>query len=254
MYPVEHILQPVLTEQLSGFVWKIEIESENGLIAIESRSPEDKQAAFSVMNFIDGRIYFLERRYDQSGSLNLAWLGRDNLILHGYEGLETPESKGVTCVHSRSGEIIWRKFNISLDHATKNGLRVYDPRLQPRRYYWLDHLSGETISTPQITETTRTEIILPRQDAGFHLPPFLEVGEIRGEIQILYYNSRFFVAFHEINDGIMKQRLVVYQDNSVLLDDILISGIQKLQPEAFFIQQNHLIYIRDKKIIISYLV
>lgn len=38
----------------------------------------------------------------------------------------------------------------------------------------------------------------------------------------------------------MQQRLIVYQQDSIFLDDIMISGIQKMQPEAFFIQNNQL--------------
>jgi len=254
MHQPAYILQPVLSEKLEGYIWKIETGQETGLIAIESRDPESRQAAFSVMDFITGKVYFRERSYDRSGQLNLAWLGRENLILHGYEGTESPESKGITCIDSGSGEIIWQKFNVSLDYVTEYGLRVYDPRLQPRKYTWLDHLSGTDINAPQGTETEREDILFPRQEPGFRLPGFTGAGEIAGGVQILHYNSRHIVAFHEINDGIMQQRIIVYQDDSILLDDILISGIQKLQPEAFFIQQKHLIYIRDKKRIISYLV
>src|SRR5690606_21525363 len=112
--------------------------------------------------------------------------------------------------NSRSGEIIWQKFNISLDYATEYGLRVYDPRLQPRRYAWLDHLSGESISPPQKAETEKEDIIFPRQDPDFRLPGFISKGEIAGGIQVLYHNNRYFAAFHEINDGIMQQRMIVY--------------------------------------------
>lgn len=52
----------------------------------------------------------------------------------------------------------------------------------------------------------------------------------------------------------MQQRLIVYQQNSIFPDDIMICGIQKLQPEAFFIQNNQLYYIRNKNELVSYLV
>ena len=52
----------------------------------------------------------------------------------------------------------------------------------------------------------------------------------------------------------MQQRLIVYQQNSIFPDDIMSCGIQKLQPEAFFIKNNLLFYIRNKNELVSYLV
>ena len=52
----------------------------------------------------------------------------------------------------------------------------------------------------------------------------------------------------------MQQRLVVYQDDRIFIDDIIIDGIEKLQPESFFIANNRLLYVQNKNEIVSYFV
>ena len=62
------------------------------------------------------------------------------------------------------------------------------------------------------------------------------------------------VSFHQKLESNIQQRLVVYQHDKIFIDDIIIDGIQKLQPESFFMINNCLLYIRNKNEIVSYFV
>ena len=233
-------------------IWKVKIHG-SGVIAIETRNSELKQVLFSAFSFITGETYFKEQVYEENWNLSLAFAGAKNLVLNAYEHAETPESKGILSVNMRDGSIIWQKFNISLNQVQDEGLQVYDSRLQPRKCYWIGHFTAEGIAPP-VADPHDMGIIFPETSNSFILPSFIKYGVIAGEVSTLYYSEKVFLSFHEIESGYLKQRLIVYQEDKVLIDDILISGIQKLQPEAFFIQQNHLFYIRNKQEIIAYLV
>ncbi len=252
MRPNKNTLEPGLSELFSGLIWKVKIH-RSGIIAIETRNLELKQVLFSALNFLTGEIYFNEQVYQEVWNLSLAFAGEKNLILNAYEHAETPESKGILSVTVNDGSIIWQKFNISLNQALDEGLQVYDTRVQPRKYYWIDQLTAE-IKAPPLADPSDPEIIFPETDSSFVFPYFINHGVLAGELLALRYSDKVFISFHEIENDFLKQRLIVYQEDKVLIDDILISGIQKLQPEAFFIQQNHLFYIRNKQEIISYLV
>lgn len=251
MRPNKNTLTHSLSERFSGLIWKIKVH-ESGVIALETRNTELKQVSFSACNFITGKTYFKEKQYHENWNLSLAFAGEGNLILNGYEHAETPENKGIISVNIYDGSIIWQQFNISLNAVQDGGLQVYDPRLHPRKYYWIDHISAATTAAP--SSDIDTTIIFPRIDNSFILPSFINHGVLAGELSVLSWFDKVIVSFHEINNDQLKQRLVVYQGDKVLIDDILISGIQKLQPEAFFIQQNHLFCIRNKEEILAYLV
>ena len=252
MLPDIRTPKPVLAETFSGLVWKLMVH-RSGLIAVETRNKDLKKVLFSAFNYISGKTYFKEQVFEESWNLSLAFAGEKNLILIGYENFDTPRSKGILSVSINNGKTLWQKFNITLNQAQDKALQVYDSRIQPKKHNWIDHLTGELVAEPSPEEDC-TKIIFPKIHNSYELPSFIEHGSLAGEISVLHYNDKVFLCFHENSLGYLKQRLVVYQHDKILIDDILISGIQKLQPEAFFIQQNHLFYIRGKEEIVSYLV
>lgn len=252
MRPNKNTLEPSLTEKFSDIIWKIKVNA-GGVIAIETRNRELKQVLFSAFNFITGETHFKNQVYEENWNLNLAFAGRKNLVLNAFEHAETPESRGILSIDVEDGSVKWQKFNISLNQVNEEGLQVYDSRFQPRKYYWIDHLTAEVISQPN-ADASYTDIMFPETDRPFIIPSFIDHGVVASEISTLHYSDKVFLSFHEVENDYLKQRLIVYQADRVLIDDILISGIQKLQPEAFFIQQNHLFYIRNKEEIITYLV
>ncbi len=253
MRPNNNTLKPVLSEKFSGLVWKIKIH-DSGIMAVETRNSDLKQVSFSALNFQIGKIYFKERVYDEAWNLNLAFTGFENLLLNGYDHAGTPESKGIISVSVQTGEILWQKFNISLNLVNDEGIQVYDTRFQPRKYSWIDHISGEALPNAVQDLSQNNSILFPETASTFEFPSFVGHGKLAGEVYALSYLGKDFLSFHEVHGNYLQQRLVVYQGDSVLIDDIIISGIQKLQPEAFFIQKNHLFYIRNKQEIITYLV
>lgn len=254
MLPKTNLIQPVISEKLSGLIWKIKVREELGLLAIESRNSDLKQVSFTVLNFINGNVHFKEITYSEKWNLNLAFIGKKNLIINSYANADSPESKGILSVNLADGSVIWETFNISLNLAQDSGLQVYDPRFQPRKYSWIDHITANPLDVQLQEQTPESTILFPETDNSFCLPSFINHGQIVEDISVLSFSKKIFVSFHEVNDGFFQQKLIVYQEDMVILDEILISGIQKLQPEAFFIQKNHLLYIRDKQEIISYLI
>ncbi len=253
MYEDKNRLDQCLNQRFDGLIWKIEVQAAGPLLAIETRNEESRDPLFSVFNFKSGAINFKEKSWPVPGNPVLVHLGPESMLLTGFEDDSSPQTKGITCIDPLTGEIRWQRFNISYHSANNGSVYVYDPRLQPRRYYTIDETSGETIDGENIV-TEPAASLFPESGDVDSIPLSVSHGELAGEIISLKFNGKGFTCFHELMNGILQQRIIVYQDDTVLLDDILISGIQKLQPEAFFIHQNHLLYVRDKREIISYLV
>lgn len=247
-------LKKSLFHKINGLIWKIQTNENRALLSIESRNFDLKQVAFTVLNFESGEVYFKEKVFEECWKLNLAYTGEENLILNSYEQAESPESKGIMSVNIRNGDVFWERYNLSLDYADANSLKVFDPKISPRRYNWMSHLSGETIAEPENINLVSPNILYPQPENWAVPPSFISGIEIIGEVFTLTYNAKQFVSFHEKADNKIQQRILVYQEDMILHDNILIMDIQKLQPESFFIQKNHLFYIRNKNEIVSFLV
>lgn len=252
MRPNIDTLRPMLSVKLSGIVWKIKISST--LLAVESRHAENKVVAFSVFDLSTGAVNFLEKSYPEQWNLSLDFVHDDAIILHSFETGDIPKSKGIVALDPLTGNIKWEKYNITIDHVQNEGIRIYDSRLQPRRYQWLVLNDGNLTDEQEISNISGADIVFPDFTTSMALPHFIDKATIVGQISYLARSGKSFISFHQKTGDTIAQRVIVYQQDSVLLDDIIISGIQKLQPETFFIQQNQLFYIRNKREIISYLI
>lgn len=247
-------LSPIFSEKFEGIIWKIEINEKYNLIAIESRTLESKETSFSVINYKTGEIHFKEKIFQELWNLNLAYIAEKNLIITAYNQPGSPESKGIISVNIQDTEILWEHYNLSLNRATNEGLQVYDPRINPRRLSWISHIEGESIAECDKTDQINVTIIHPEIKNQFIIPDFISREEIVGDLSVLGVRNLIIISFHEKIQNNIQQRLLVYQDDTILLDEILIRNIQKLQPESFFMQKNNLFYIRNKNEIVSYLV
>jgi len=253
VFKTEHLKQ-VFSEKFKGLIWKIRIHEKNGYIAIESRQLESRNVAFSVLNLQTGEIYFKERTYLEPLNLNLTYAAQDNLILTANEHPESLETKGLISTNILNGEILWERYNFSYNQAAPTGLQVYDPKIFPRKYTWIDHLNAEIISEQENNPIENSDLLFPDLFESYALPDYIDHDLITGKISVLLINGLSIVSFHQKFENNIQQRLIVYQDDRIFIDDIIINGIQKLQPESFFIMNNHLLYIRNKNEIVSYFV
>ena len=250
----EGYLKQVFSEKFKGLIWKIRIHEENGYIAIESRQLESRNVSFTVLDIQTGKIFFKERSYLEPMNLNLEYAAQENLILTVNEHAENPESKGLISINVLTGDILWERYNFSFNQADSLGLQVYDPKIYPRKYLWINHLNAENSIKQENSPIRTSDLLFPDLFESYVLPDFIKHGLIIGQISVLHKDGLSLVSFHQKTENNMQQRLVVYQDDRIFIDDIIIDGIEKLQPESFFIANNRLLYVQNKNEIVSYFV
>ncbi|MFA6946595.1 MAG: DUF4905 domain-containing protein [Pedobacter sp.] len=248
------VLYQVISEKLDGLIWKVQINEKKTLVALESRNSDLKKVAFTVLNYQTGNIHFKEKVFEEPWNLNLAFTGEKTLVLTAFQQSNSPECRGLIAVNAQNGSKLWEQHNISLNQANENGIQVFDSRINPRKYYWIDHEDGGSIPEPGNNYSETDTLWFPQLSRPSVLPDFILREEIVGEVALLILPDKTIVSFHEKINNNFQQRLLVYQGDNILLDDILIKDIQKIQPESFFIQHNNLFYIRNKNEIVSYLV
>ena len=99
-------LNPSIFEKFKGLIWKIKINNKTGLMAIESRNLELKQVYFTVLDIHNGKINFKEKSYEEVWNLSLAHIGKENLLITGFEHSGSLESKGILSVNLKDGSLI----------------------------------------------------------------------------------------------------------------------------------------------------
>jgi hypothetical protein len=250
----KYTLKPSLTETFRGIIWKVETDSESPVIAIESRDISNRETHYSAFNYQTGECLFKEKTVQDNWFWSLADVHEERVFLHSYMNEASPEHKGIIALNF-AGEIQWQQFNITLDSISEEGLVVYNPKVQPRQLELISaadgtRLSGKAHEAKPLERKIVVPGILATGDASI-LTPLTAVGPIFQ----LSYRDKNILAFHEPKAGLFDQKLQVYLHDCMLLEDILAESIQKLNPEAFFIERDHLFCIRNnKQEIVSYLV
>lgn len=253
MNEIKGTLKPTLSEKVQGIIWKILLNEKNHLLAAESRDPGNKQVYFSIFDYAQGLTLLKNKTLPERWNLNIAHLTENSLLLKVYPDEGHPVSKGIISIHCKTGNINWEKYNISYQNIWQEGLEVYNPDLLPGRSFLLDTETGDKITNTSLSPV-KSSVILPSSHDQRIIPDWLSHNEITGSVLYIKKNGKNFLAFHEQMVKGIQLRLLVYQDVEVLINDILMEGIQKLQPEAFFIVQDHLFCIKGSNEVISYLV
>lgn len=242
-------LSPHVGRQFTGAIWRMEIDAKNDILLIEIRNPDDRSVSFSSVDLKSGHVYFTDLTTPERWltGIECAWDGV--LLIHYYQSETGPAHKGLLAVNAFTGETLWSNFTYAFDHLTAKGPVVYDNRIQPRKLFLADIKTGNAtrVYEPFIYPEPENHIVVPEQLAAELLPPGLMTIHPYGNwVHYLEYNNFRIVSLHALKAGQLIQTLYVFEGSSVVYEDLLNADIQKIQPEAFILHKNCLIYIKNK--------
>lgn len=251
----KYTLKPSLSETFNSIIWKIETDATESIVAIETRNPSDRITHYSAYNYVTGECLFKEITVEDSWHWGLDKVHQGIIFLHSYVHESHPEHKGIIALN-HEGNIAWQQFNKTLYDITDKGLLIYNPKIQPKTFELISVTDGSKIAAREEESIpVRRNIIVPDilSDASFlnHLLPKNFIGPVFHK----KFNNKDILVYHIKTGSLFTQQLAVYQDENLILEDNLALGIQKLNPEAFFIERNQLFCIRNnKQQFVSYLV
>ena len=245
-------LTTIINQPFVGLIWKLETDTENDLIYIETRNEKEHSAGFSSINLKTGKLNFLELVPEEKWLIGLSGGRKSVLFLHGYLSDQTPEHKSIIALDGTTGKQLWANYNLSLETFTSAGLLAADQRFQSKRLVLLDEKTGNTKTGMDLNDLTDDTQPIQIPYILRLLPQNLAAlinGTITGGISCFNYNPYLIISLHtQKNDGYL-QHLFVVENEAVIYQDLLNEQIQKLQPEAFVVIKNYLVYLKNKTIL-----
>ena len=243
------MLQPFISHQFESPVWRLEIDSNHGIILVEVRDVANKKVSFSSISLDNGTVYFdgLETEERWLTGIESAYDGV--LLLHNYQTETGPSHKGIMAIDVFTGKTIWNNFNSAFDHLAINGPLIYDTRIQPRKLLLADIKTGASIRPyePSIDLELTNDLVLPVVASDeFSLSLHLPVHPMENTIHYLEHNNLRIVSLHAITAGMLQQHLYILDSSDIVFEDLLNTNIQKLQPESFLLYANKLIYLKNQ--------
>jgi hypothetical protein len=241
-----HQLKPSLSEKFSSIIWKIEIDEDQEILAIETRDKDSHSATFSSLNYATGECYFKEQSTENSWWWGLDRAHKGLIYLHGYKSEGSPEHTGIIAWDAITGDVRWQRFNYALHTISEQGLIVYNPAIQSAKPEIISPETGEAIRAASSENIAiDRQIFFPEVYTDISLlPDFIPENAVEPFLKMDYQGKTCW-AFHVKTENKFRQQLVITENDEIILSDILAIGIQKLNPEAFFMQKSYLFCIRN---------
>ncbi|MFD1255377.1 DUF4905 domain-containing protein [Mucilaginibacter terrae] len=241
-------LKLLVAEHFNGEIWRMEIDHISHTLFAETRNNEDRKVSFAAISLVTGKTFFKNYTIDESWLTGIETAYNSVLLLHYYENAASPAHKGLAAVEATTGKLLWHNFNYTFDHLSTNGPIIYDSRLQPPHYKVTDITTGigQRNFNGAIDTIPHNHISVPQAIPTPANLPKLPVEPHRNNVYYLRYNNLIIVSLHALWAGQLRQYLYIFENNQLVFEDILNTNIQKLQPEAFVLYRNQLIYLKDK--------
>jgi hypothetical protein len=243
------MLQPSISQTFNGTVWRLQIDGQTGIMAVELRNEQDKQTSFVSLNLITGEVYFNNLVMPERWLTGIEAVYNGIMLLHYYKHESGPEHKTIIAIDAKTSAEVWSNYNLAFDHLSVNGPVVYNTSIQPKKLLLINVLTGQILSPYDATQDKplEQEIVIPEMAPVGQLVPGSLPDEPYGNmVHYLNHNSYRIVSLHTFKNGALQQHLYILKDAEVVYYDLLNQHIQKLQPEAFVLHKNSLIYIKNK--------
>ena len=234
-------------------IWRIEIDAENRLLALETRNPADTHPYFNVITF-EGN-YVLQDFKAISKEWVLAGIQSQKLILKKISS-NSPIDAGVQvidCYHPQKQET-W--FNYLFLEMTSGGLLLRPKIVEQGMHFFLNL---KTMSIENKKENSlkpyASTLVYPLIYNG-ELPLFLKDFPIDGEIWINRVNDHFIWVFYEKDkDNCYQIRLVQSTKERMTATTLAVSKLKLKFFNIYFLIHEQIFLLTDnKREFVSYLV
>jgi len=238
---------PFISKQFKGHIWRMDIDEMSDTIYLEIRAGENKLVSFAAVDLASGITKFEDVMLPERWLSGIETAFNNVLLLHGYQAENAPVHRGLTAI-AADGSVLWSNYGLAFDHLSINGPITYAAQIQPRKLFLTDINTGINIRRFEsgLDEEYFNAILFPQHfnkvDLNFKLP----VESYNGVADCLSYNNYRIVSLHTLFAGQLKQHLYVLEDEGLIYEDLLNDNIQKMQPEAFIVYKNRIIYIKNK--------
>lgn len=242
-------LIPVINIKFNAPVWRMEIDETSDTLFLEIRDIPNKQVSFAGINLNTGDLNFSDLTMPERWLSGLEAANNVVLLVNGFRGDTVPVHKGLTGIDGADGTILWTDYNITFEKIVTDGFVVSDVRIQPKKPFVINSLSGQRTASydPLINTDPVSHIIYPHTITPAGIPFDLPVSVYGNEVHYLSRDKFRIISLHTLEGGVLTQHIYVYNEaGEMLFTDLIAGRIQKLQPEAFITYKNKLIWLKDR--------
>lgn len=229
------------------------LPTDTGKLVIEERDRTIKEAFFSCLDVYSGRIIFSDLQFDEKYWIGIEKIYKDVILFHRFERPDLPNHRGIVAYGIKSQSVLW-ELPHKLLFAADDKIYLIQNDFGIQRIIAIDYLSGEMENIPnelfdvqpekeefnnyfysnKLSQNEFFEVVHP--DLKKCISDYL----IKDSINFISKDQFSFFSFHYISDNKKFDNIffATDQNGTIIFQEKLNSGLDKLEPESFFIKDD----------------
>lgn len=267
-------LTPAWSFACQGTIWRL-LLGDRGFLVGECRNEEKKETVFFCLNEETGEPVWRHGGLEERWWVGLEAVCKNRVLLHGFETPDMPGHKRLIALDLESGTEVWRNDEVTFWFSYQSRIYTYRTMFEKRVALVLDLETGELLETHEGIEDLAALRQLAREEdphASLDFPEILEPGEappklrpfiereIRhhrpvGAIEAVARGPFLLMNYHREGKGstaekpLLENHFIIFDSTSgkKVFSDVLIRNAHAPVPDAFFIRNSSVFFIKDQK-------
>lgn len=248
--------------EVEGFVWKQFIDPLQNYLILEVRNADLHQVSFHVIQLETGNLIHSIFPKEETWWIGIQEVINGKIIAHAYESEQSPIHKGVTIYDSKSATVLWENQEVYFYQKEENIIWV---STSEQEFLQLEISDGKVLKTqkeiPFIITSSEELVELPlnyseenthfktifdflKQLQGVEAVKTIEYWESLNRIVISYYIC-------DEKEKLENYLLVLSIDGEILFQDCLDVELSGIGMDTFYVYQEKLFFIQEKRKLIS---
>ncbi len=238
----------VFSHLFDGLIFKILADEVLPLLALEIRHTETKEVSFAVVDYEKKELVFEGLGLEESWWVGMVAFYEGKLFFHSFADKQYPEPQGIIVADVIEQAIILEKKGVYLEEINQSGVHISWIGEQGKKPEILDIQIANTLK--------KNNLVFPFQYV--EKTPYFEtlarflsqkLGiKIVQQLDYLEINKHIIISYLVENDKKISQFLLILSQNGeILFHQSLDSQVKGIQTEVFFVVNDFLISIANRK-------
>ena len=238
-------------------IWKLLLDYDSDILAVELRNSKQKQVHFLTCSFREDNPICLQLAHPQTWWAGLEACHHGVVIIHAYADHELPVHQGLHAYDMQTGRHLWSNSEWVFSHFTERGICCTHPI---EKASVILHLRT---GLPVDDKQGSSELPNQNQEAEIRFPEIFSIDAVKikpftqtfstqisldaiEEAALLTLGEKAAAYFYTQNQNTLAHHLCIFEHGKLSFHHVSSSKSQKPIPDTFFVYRHYLFWIEEE--------
>lgn len=254
-------LEPNFSHVFNGIVWNTVASSDEKVLLVEVRKPEEKRVLFSAFNYETNLFLWRDRQLEEPWWVNASAIVQGMVFFTIYLDTNNPDKKGILAYSLKELELVWWNNDFSVSEISALGIKGFSGKFGFRELI-LNITNGQEMKELSGGDFLQRDIKKPVQYVEgmqyFETVKTFLLNQLNlqavSALEYLETNNCFMIScYTSVGENLLANFLLVYsKGGKLLLEEQLDNRVNGIGLDTFFIIDGLLFFVKNKVELVSF--